>query len=75
MTQRFFDFMSQEHGLTLLEGEMTDIINEAVLAAKEIGMAFPGSINSLSAQAHENAKAKGFYTRKRNIGRLIEHFQ
>jgi hypothetical protein len=33
--QRFFDFMTQEHNLTLLDGEMHDIIHEASVFLKE----------------------------------------
>jgi len=35
--QRFFDFMMQEHGLTLLVGEMDDIIYEASVFLNENG--------------------------------------
>jgi len=35
MTQRFFEFMEQEHGLILTQTQMQDIIDEAIRAADE----------------------------------------
>lgn len=34
MYQRFFDFLSDEHGLILLESEMDAIVQEALLFAR-----------------------------------------
>lgn len=34
--QRFFSFMQQEHNLTLLKGEMDDIVHEALKLNEEI---------------------------------------
>lgn len=35
MTQRFFDYMKDKHGLTLLQTEMAGIMLEAAIADRE----------------------------------------